>query len=160
MDVFCDRTKNRLQKFVRVRTSKFRWILGIRSCVQGRRCATVTEQKTQRKSRSLLARHGNNFRSDLLPGASCVNCGGEVLVIGPHLLSENAQGYLQLNLREDEGQEEVLELKMKKRRKVKLMKRSRKSERTPNSCMRHGDDHGMECDANTNILSQCAMCKG
>ena len=35
--------------------------------------------------------------------------------------------------------------KMKgKRRKVKLMKRSRKSERTRNSCMRHGDDHGME----------------
>ena len=24
------------------------------------------------------------------------------------------------------------------------MKRSRKSERTLNSCMRHGDDHGME----------------
>ena len=35
-------------------------------------------------------------------------------------------------------------IKMKKRRKVKLMKRSRKSERTLNSCMRHGDDHGME----------------
>ena len=35
-------------------------------------------------------------------------------------------------------------LKMKKRRKVKLMKRSRKSERTVNSCMRHGDDHEME----------------
>ena len=31
-----------------------------------------------------------------------------------------------------------------KRRKVKLMKKSRKSERTLNSCMRHGDDHGME----------------
>ena len=26
--------------------------------------------------------------------------------------------------------------------------------------MRHGDDHGMEWDANANILSQCAMCKG
>ena len=48
---------------------------------------------------------------------------------------------------------------MKKRRKVKLMKESRKSERTLNSCMRHGDDHGMEWDANANILSQCAMCK-
>ena len=34
---------------------------------------------------------------------------GEVLVIRPHLLSESAQGYLLLNLREDEGQEEVLE---------------------------------------------------
>ena len=37
------------------------------------------------------------------------NCEGEVLVIRPHLLGENAQGYLLLNLREDEGQEEVLE---------------------------------------------------
>ena len=36
-------------------------------------------------------------------------CGGEVLVIGPHLLGDSAQGYLLLNLREDEGQEEVLE---------------------------------------------------
>ena len=32
---------------------------------------------------------------------------------------------------------------MNERRKVKMMKRSRKSERTLNSCM-HGDDHGME----------------
>ena len=36
-------------------------------------------------------------------------CEGEVLVIRPHLLGESAQGYLLLNLREDEGQEEVLE---------------------------------------------------
>ena len=36
-------------------------------------------------------------------------CGGEVLVIGPHLLGDSAQGYLLLNLREVEGQEEVLE---------------------------------------------------
>ena len=36
-------------------------------------------------------------------------CGGKVLVIRPHLLSESAQGYLLLNLREDEGQEVVLE---------------------------------------------------
>ena len=38
-----------------------------------------------------------------------ITCGGEVLVIGPHLLSDSAQGYLLLNLREDKGQEEVLE---------------------------------------------------
>ena len=38
-----------------------------------------------------------------------ITCEGEVLVIRPHLLSENAQGYLLLNLREEEGQEEVLE---------------------------------------------------
>ena len=38
-----------------------------------------------------------------------LTCEGEVLVIRPHLLGESAQGYLLLNLREDEGQEEVLE---------------------------------------------------
>ena len=38
-----------------------------------------------------------------------ITCGEEVLVIGPHLLSESAQRYLLLNLGEDEGQEEVLE---------------------------------------------------
>ena len=32
---------------------------------------------------------------------------------------------------------------MNERKKVKMMKKSRKSERTLNSCM-HGDDHGME----------------
>ena len=35
--------------------------------------------------------------------------GGEVLVSRPHLLGEGAQGILLLNLREDEGLEEVLE---------------------------------------------------
>ena len=77
-----------------------------------------------------------------------------------HLLCESAPGVLLLNLREDEGQEEVLEDKDEERRKVMWMKRSRKSERTPNSCMRHGDDHGMEIGGHANILSQCAMCKG
>ena len=38
-----------------------------------------------------------------------ITCGGQVLVSGPHLLSESAQGYLLLNLREVEGQEAVLE---------------------------------------------------
>ena len=50
------------------------------------------------------------------------------------------------------GRRKCWKIKMKKRRKVKLMKRSRKSERTLNSCMRHGDDHGLGSDANTNIL--------
>ena len=57
------------------------------------------------------------------------------------------------------GRRKCWKIKMKKR-KVKLMKKSRKSERTLNSCMRHGDDHGMEWDANANTLSHCAMCKG
>ena len=47
---------------------------------------------------------------------------------------------------------------MNEKRKVKMMKRSKKSERPLNSCM-HGDDHGMEKGAHANILSQCAMCK-
>ena len=42
------------------------------------------------------------------------------------------------------GRRKCWKIRMKRRRKVKLMKRSRKSERTPNSCIRHGDDHGME----------------
>ena len=37
-----------------------------------------------------------------------INCGGDDLVSRLHLLSESAQGILLLNLREDEGQEEVL----------------------------------------------------
>ena len=37
------------------------------------------------------------------------HCEGEILAIRPHLPSESAQGYLLLNLREDEGQEEILE---------------------------------------------------
>ena len=83
-------------------------------------------------------------------------CWGGVLVIRPHLLSESAQGYLLLNLREVE----VLENKDEEEEESEVDERSRTSERTLNSCMRHGDDHGMEWDANANILSQCAMCKG
>ena len=49
-------------------------------------------------------------RSAVLLGLSrSPGCGGEVVVIGAHLLGDSAQGYLLLNLREDEGQEEVLE---------------------------------------------------
>ena len=40
-----------------------------------------------------------------------ITCGGEHLVIRPHLLGDSAQGYLLLNLREVEGQEDVLENK-------------------------------------------------
>ena len=40
-----------------------------------------------------------------------ITCGGEVFFNGPHLLGESAQGYLLLNVREVEGQEEVLETK-------------------------------------------------
>ena len=58
------------------------------------------------------------------------------------------------------GKRKCWKIRMKKRKKVKLMRRSRKSERTLNSCMRHGYDHEIEWDANVNILNQCAMCKG
>ena len=43
--------------------------------------------------------------------AGLITCGGEVVVIRPHLLGGSAQGFSLLNLREDEGQEEVLEAK-------------------------------------------------
>ena len=38
-------------------------------------------------------------------------CKGEVIVIRPHLLGESARGILLLNIREVEGQKEVLEIK-------------------------------------------------
>ena len=86
-----------------------------------------------------------------------LSCEGEVIVIRPHLLGESAQEIYYLTSGKLKGKRKYL--KMKKRKKVKLMKRSRKSERTLNSCMRHGDDHGMEWEANAKILNQCAMCK-
>ena len=57
---------------------------------------------------------------------------------------------------------------MNERKKVHMMERSRKSERTLNSCM-HGDDHGMERDntelttktvttTRTLTCSRCASC--
>ena len=53
------------------------------------------------------------------------------------------------------GKEKCLRMNVKKRRKKELMKRSRKSERTLNSCMRH--DYEMEWDTQTSwALSQ--MC--
>ena len=61
------------------RSSKFRGKPRIRSCAQGRSCATVTEQ-LQRKSRSPLLGMGNNFRSDLLLDASYVNDDDHFLV--------------------------------------------------------------------------------
>ena len=42
------------------------------------------------------------------------------------------------------GRRNCLRKMRNERRKVKMMKRSKKSERTLNSCMQHGDDHGME----------------
>ena len=63
-----------------------------------------------------------------------ITCEGGVIVISPW---REFTGDL-LNLREDERQEEVREDKMKKERKVKLIIRSRKSERTLNSCMTMG----------------------
>ena len=62
-----------------------------------------------------------------------ITCGGEVLVLLYYLTSGKMK-----------GRRKCWKIKMNKRRKVKLMKRSRKSERTLNSCMRHGDDHGLE----------------
>ena len=53
----------------------------------------------------------------MLHGCSCE---GEALVIRPHLLREGAQGYVLLNLREDEGQEEVLEDKDEEERESEV----------------------------------------
>ena len=73
-----------------------------------------------------------------------ITCMEEGLVSRPHLLGESAQGIYYLTSGKLKGRRNCLRTMMKKRRKVKMMKRSRKSERTLNSCMQHGDDHGME----------------
>ena len=73
-----------------------------------------------------------------------VTCVGERFVIRPRLLGESAQGIYYLTSGNLKGRKKCWRLRMKKRKKMKLMKKSTKSERTLNSCMRHGDDHGME----------------
>ena len=77
-------------------------------------------------------------------GVSWSKCVGEGLVSRPHLLGESAQRIYYLTSGKLKGRRNCLRIMMNERRKVKMMKRSRKSERTLNSCMRHGDDHGME----------------
>ena len=54
-------------------------------------------------------RYGSSRSVNSCHSLGLITCGGEVLVIGPHFLGHSAQGYLLLDLREDEGQEEVLE---------------------------------------------------
>ena len=71
-------------------------------------------------------------------------CGGDVLVRRIDLLSEVHRMFYYLPSGILKGRRKRWKIKMKERRKLKMMKRSRKSERTLNSCMRHGDDHGME----------------
>ena len=66
-----------------------------------------------------------------------ITCVGEGFVSRPHLLGDSAQGDLLLNLRQVEGRRNCLRIKMKKRRKVKLMKKSRKLDRMLTSRM-HG----------------------
>ena len=82
-------------------------------------------------------------RVGLIPGSQSL-CEREVIVIRPHLLGESAQDNFYLTSGKLKGRRKCWKIKMKKRRNVKLVKRSRKSERTLNSCMRHGDDHVME----------------
>ena len=86
-------------------------------------------------------------------------CVGDGLVSGRHLLGLSAQGIYYLTSGKLKGRRNCLRIMMNERRKVKMMKRFRESERTLNSCMRHGVDHGMERGAHANILSHCTMCK-
>ena len=72
-----------------------------------------------------------------------ITCVGEGFVSRPHLLGASAQGIYFLTLVKLKGRRNCLKIMMNERRKVKMMKRSRQSERTLNSCM-HGDDQGME----------------
>ena len=64
-------------------------------------------------------------------------CEGEVIVIRPHLLSESAQGILLLNLREVEGQEEVLEMKDEEEEESEVDEKGQGSQR---ECSTHACD--------------------
>ena len=72
-----------------------------------------------------------------------ITCVGEGFVSGLHLLGEVHRGSYYLTSGKLKGRRNCLRLMRNERRKMKVMKRSRKSERTLTSCM-HGDDHGME----------------
>ena len=71
-------------------------------------------------------------------------CVEKDLSVDPHLLGDCAQEIYYLTSVKLKGKKNCLRMVMKKRKKVKMMKRSWKSERTLNSRMQHGDDHGME----------------
>ena len=72
-----------------------------------------------------------------------ITCGGDVLVSRPHLLDEVHGGSCYVTSGKLMGRRNCMRIMRNERRKVKVMKRSRKSEITLTSCM-HGDDHEME----------------
>ena len=63
-----------------------------------------------------------------------ITCVGEGLVSRPHLLGEVAQGSYHLTSGKLKGSRNCLRLMRNERRKMKVMKRSRKSEETLTSC--------------------------
>ena len=63
--------------------------------------------------------------------------------VDPISLARVHRGSYYLTLGKLKGSRNCLRMMRNERRKVKMMKRSRKSERTLTSCM-HGDDNGME----------------
>ena len=67
-----------------------------------------SEQQEETSHNSVTTDEGETSTS--ITSGTTRTCEGEVIVIRPHLLGESAQGILLLNLREVEGQEEVLEI--------------------------------------------------
>ena len=65
-----------------------------------------------------------------------------------------------MHRREDEGQEEVLEDKDEGEEENEVDEKVKEVRENAQLMLRHGDDHGMERDANANILSQSAMRRG
>ena len=76
-------------------------------------------------------------------------CVGEGLVSRPHLLGEVHRGSYYLTSGKLKGRRNCLRLMKNERRKMKVMEKSRKSERTLTSCMDGmRQTHGLEpCDA-------------
>ena len=83
---------------------------------------------------TFLEMKGRYYPSDVLVKDSSVD---------PHLLGEVHRGSYYLTSGKLQGRRNCLRITRNERRKMKVMKRSTKSERTLTSCM-HGDAHGME----------------
>ena len=91
-------------------------------------------------------------RSCLIELQSFPLCVGEGFVSRPHLLGEVHRGSYYLTSGKLKGRRNCLRLMRNERRKMKLMERSRKSERTLTSCM-------VEMRQTLGHLEPCDVCK-
>ena len=94
----------------------------------------------------------SSFFPALLFNTSHASCVGEGFVSRPHLLGEAHRGFYYLTLVKLKGRRNCLRLMKNERKKMKVMKRSRMSERTLTSCMN-------EMRQTLGHLEPCDVCK-